>query len=192
MNKVMRAVLAALLMVSLLAAHSGFAETMTVEAPTASDPVAASLPDEYLEGLEGLEEIITQESEPEITEEPTAAPTAVPIPTEEPMETESPYTVSFVLPNGWTNTAKATVTIRITDSGNIGLQQAEYSLGNGWNDVTTEYFLSRDGKIDITVTENGTLNVRLTDPHGHVFEESTDVRAFDRTEPALQANIQSD
>ena len=82
MNKVMRAVLAALLMVSLLAAHSGFAEAMTVEAPTASDPVAASLPDEYLEGLEGLEEIITQESEPEITEEPTAAPTAVPIPTE--------------------------------------------------------------------------------------------------------------
>lgn len=192
MNKVMRAVLAALLMVSLLAAHSVFAEAMTVEAPTASDPVAASLPDEYLEGLEGLEEIITQESEPEITEEPTAAPTAVPIPTEEPMETESPYTVSFVLPNGWTNTAKATVTIRITDSGNIGLQQAEYSLVNGWNDVTTEYFLSRDGKIDITVTENGTLNVRLTDPHGHVFEESTDVRAFDRTEPALQANIQSE
>ena len=135
MNKVMRAVLAALLMVSLLAAHSVFAEAMIVEAPTASDPVAASLPDEYLEGLEGLEEIITQESEPEITEEPTAAPTAVPIPTEEPMETESPYTVSFVLPNGWTNTAKATVTIRITDSGNIGLQQAEYSLGNGWNDL---------------------------------------------------------
>lgn len=190
MNKVMRAVLAALLMISLLIAQSAIAEEgMTVEAPTASEPVAASLPEEYMEFLEG---ILPQDEEPENTEEPTAAPTAVPIPTEEPMETESPYTVSFVLPNGWTNTAKATVTIRITDSANIGMQQAEYSLGNGWTDVTTDYFLSRDGKIDFTVTGNGTLTVRMTDPHGHVFEESTDVRAFDRTEPALQANIQSE
>lgn len=187
MNKVMRALLTALLLMSFLVPQTGIAE----EPMTVSEPVAASLPEEYLEELGILEDIITQE-EPEIIEEPTAAPTAVPLPTEEPQEPESPYEISFVLPNGWTNTSKGTVTIQISDNGNVGTQKVEYSFGSNWMDITTDYFMSHNGSINISVSDNCTLTVRATDPHGHIFEERTEIRVFDRIEPTLHAQIRGE
>ena len=187
MNKVMRVLLAALLLMTFLMPQSGIAE----EPMTASEPVAASLPEEYAEQLGLLEEILTQE-EPETIEKPTTVPTAVPIPTEEPQETESPYSISFILPNGWTNVSKGTVTIRINDNGSIGVQKIEYRLGSDWTDITTDYFMSHNGDIDITVMNNGTLTVRTTNPRGQSFEESIDIQVFDRTEPTLQARIEGE
>jgi len=199
MNKVIRAALSGFMAVWLLMAPGALAEEPMV---VASEVEAASLPEDYEGAMGLLEELISsmveEESTPadaeetEITEEATPVPTAVPIPTEEPAEEITPYDVSFVLPSGWTNASRGTVTIQIADPGNLGLTKAEYNAGSGWQDVTTEYFMSRDGKINISVTENGTLNVRLTDPHGHVFEESTEVRCFDRIEPWLQASIRGE
>ncbi len=188
MNKVLGALLTAFLLLSFLMPQAGNAE----EPMTVSEPVAASLPEEYLEELGILEEILTQEDDPEISEEPAAVQTAVPIPTEEPQVTGSPYEISFVLPNGWTNVAKGTVTIQISDNQNVGTQKVEYSLGGSWTDITTDYFMSHNGKIDIIVTENCTLIVRASDPRGNTFEESTEIRVFDRTEPTLQAKIQGE
>ncbi len=183
MNKMMRALIAALLMMTLLLASTSMAE----EPMTVSEPAAASLPDEYFEqfGLPG--NIITQEDES--TEMPIAVPTAVPIPTEAPPEPDGEYEISFILPSAWTNTAKGTVTIQIADLGGTGIQKIEYNLGSGWTDITTDYFMSQNGNINIAVTENCTMSVRVTDPHGNTSENSTEIHVFDRTEPALQAVI---
>ena len=185
MNKMMRAVIAALLMACVLFAQTGIAE----EPMTISEVVAASLPDEYAEQLGILEEMITQEYEDESIETPTAAPTAVPLPTETPLEQETQYDISFVLPTAWTNVTKGMVTIQIADLSGAGVQRVEYGFGGNWNDITTDYFMSHNGNIDISVTDNGTLTVRITDPHGQTVEESIEVKVFDRTEPSLQAEI---
>lgn len=186
MNKVLGAMLTVFLLLSFLMPQAGHAE----EPMTVSEPVAASLPDEYFEELGGLlEEIITQEDTSEIVEEPTAVPTSVPIPTEEPQVIDSPYVISFVLPAAWTNAAKGTVTIQVVDNGNVGTQKIEYSVGGNWTDITTDYFMSHNGSININVTDNCRLAVRATDPHGHTFEENTEIRVFDRSEPTFQARI---
>ena len=191
MNKVMKAMLAGLMVVMLLTIQIGIAEEPMV---VAGELAAADLPDdeEYADELEILEQILSGLDEQESTDEPTAVPTAVPLPTDTPMVTESPYSVSFVLPNGWTNTAKGTVTIQITDNQGSGIQKVEYNFGSNWTDVTTEYFMSHDGKINATVTENGTITVRMTDPRGYTFEESQEIRVFDRIEPSIQAEIRGE
>ena len=185
MNKVLGAMLTAFLLLSFLMPQAGRAE----EPMTVSEPVAASLPEEYLEELGLLEEVFTQEGASETVEEPTVVPTSVPILTEEPQETDSPYVISFVLPAAWTNAAKGTVTIQVSDNENVGTQKIEYSLGGNWTDITTDYFMSHNGSININVTDNCRLTVRAADPRGIIFEESTEIHVFDRVEPMLQARI---
>ena len=105
MNKVLKAMLAGLFAVMLLTTPISIAEEPMV---VAGELAAAELPEdeEYAQAMEILEGILSGQEEPDAAEEPTAVPTAVPLPTETPAETESSYSVSFVLPNGWTNTAK--------------------------------------------------------------------------------------
>ena len=191
MNKVLKAMLAGLFAVMLLTTQISIAEEPMV---VAGELAAAELPEdeEYAQAMEILEGILSGQEEPDAAEEPTAVPTAVPLPTETPAETESSYSVSFVLPNGWTNTAKGTVTIQITDNSGSGIQKIEYNFGGNWTDVTTEYFMSHDGKINATVTENGTITVRMTDPRGFMSEESKEIRVFDRTEPGIRAEIRGE
>ena len=88
--------------------------------------------------------------------------------------------------------SKGTVTIQITDNSGSGIQKIEYNFGGNWTDVTTEYFMSHDGKINATVTENGTITVRMTDPRGFMSEESKEIRVFDRTEPGIRAEIRGE
>lgn len=195
MNNAMKAVLSGLLAVGLLMAPGAIAEEPMV---VAGEVEAASLPEDYEGAMGLLEDLITEAIQSEVpeetepAEEATPVPTAVPIPTEIPAETESPYTVSFILPNGWTNASRGTVTIQIADDGSLGLQKAEYNAGSGWTDIITDYFISRDGSVNVSVTGNGIITVRMTDPHGHVFEESKEIQVFDRSEPRVQAAIQNE
>ena len=167
---------------------------MVVEAPTAG---------EYSYDADGGLEIYDEVSYPgtdetdedlpkEYQEVPTAAPTAVPLPTEAPQETASTYTVSFMLPSVWTNAAKGTVTVRIDDDTGNGLQKVEYGLNGSWQDITADYYMAPNGDFSITVRENGKLTLRITDPHGNPFEESTEITTFDRAVPTLQASIEGE
>lgn len=185
-NNRMKRISATLLFTVLLmtGVFSAYAEApMIVSEPVASELVSAddtAYSDEQAEPVyEYAEETITET-------EPTAAPTAVPMPTEIPMETESPYKVDFILPNGWTNAAKTSVTVVITDSTSLGFMNAEYNTGNGWKNF------SANSEVSIPVAENTTLTVRLTDPHGHEFTEETEIGFFDRTAPDVQARIESE
>ena len=62
-----------------------------------------------------------------------------------------------------------------------------YRMNDGdWTDCEQ---LFDKGKAEIAVHENGTFTFRITDPHGHTFEESTRVAVIDRSAPTVQASI---
>lgn len=179
-------------------AFSALAEGSEAELlpPVVSGPVIevvtpssdAELPDTVPEGLP-------------VESEPTAVPTAVPVPTatpqpteeplptEIPMEQESPYIITVTAPNAWTNAAKASVVIELDAPSSMGFSKLEYNAGYEWKDISSEYYLAADNKVSITVTNDLELAVRITDPHGHVFEEKTELRIFDRTAPVVHAGI---
>ncbi len=211
MNKAIKAMLATTLAIGMLISTAGIAEeAMVVEPLTVSEPSAGEITEildtpeinNMSESEENPTEEPVQTAVPLPTEEPvqTAVPlpteepaqTAVPLPTEQPESSESIYTVSFLKTDTWTNSATGFITIQITDVTGTGIQKAEFNPGNGWTDITTDYYISNDGKISIPVSDNGTVTVRLTDPFGHTSEQSAEVNIFDRDEPAIQASIESE
>lgn len=168
---------------------------IVIEAPTVSEPTAGEYYGDADGGYEEFEEVAypgTEETSAEPFVQPTAAPTAVPLPTEVPQETEQLYSVFFSVPSVWTNAAKSTVSVQINDLTAIGFQSIEYSLNSSWQDITADYYLAANGDIAIPVKENGTLTIRITDPYGHSFEESTEISVFDRSAPTIQARIEGE
>ena len=159
-----------------------------LQAPVVSEPtvevVSPSADSEATEAPEAVPSDIP-------TTVPTAAPTAVPIPTEIPVETESPYEVAVLTPIGWTNAAKATVTLSIVERAGLGVQQLEIALNDQWEDLTLDYASAVNGELELTITENATLYVRVTDPHSHQFTEESELQVFDRTPPTVNAGIVS-
>ena len=124
----------------------------------------------------------------EIVEE-TDVPTAEPDPTEVPMESTSPYKVVFTVPSGWTGENSADVTVSVNYLSGLAVSKAEYKLDGGWIDMTDQL---NGGKATISVSDNGTLTLRLMDPHGHAFKETVEISCFDRTAPVVTAKIDSD
>lgn len=185
----------ALFMIGIIPCAMAEESGVVVEAPTVSEPTAGDYSGDADGGYEEFEEITYPGMEEETEEsviQPTAAPTAVPPPTDIPQETEQLYSVSFSVPSVWTNAAKSTVSVQINDLTAIGIQCIEYSLNSSWQDITTDYYLAANGDISVPVRENGTFTIRITDPHGHVFEESTEISIFDRGAPTIQARIEGE
>ena len=110
-----------------------------------------------------------------------------PAPTEVPMESVSPYRIILTAPGGWTSGNGAVMKVSITDKDRLGWQKIEYRM-NGGNWVDCENLFA-DGRAELTLHENGTFTLRVTDPHGHAFEESADVKCIDLTAPVLTASI---
>lgn len=104
-----------------------------------------------------------------------------------PMESRSPYRVVLTVPGGWSNSNSATVQVSITDKDNLGWYRIEYRMNeSSWIDCENQF---AGGKAGITVRENGTFTLRITDPHGQRFEESAQVGCIDLTAPVLSATI---
>lgn len=125
----------------------------------------------------------TPSTEPEPTEEP------VPLPTVEPTHAPEPaYTIVITPPTGWRNTASAQVRIEITDEHGTGWDSVRASTGSaGWTDLTEAF---RQGNTaELEVADNGTLVVRVTDPHGGYHEEQAKINCFDRQAPTVTAGI---
>lgn len=110
-----------------------------------------------------------------------------PAPTEVPMESVSPYRIILSAPGGWTSGNGAVMKVSITDKDRLGWQRIEYRMDDGnWVDCEN---LFADGRAELTLHENGTFTLRVTDPHGHAFEESAEVTCIDLTAPVLTASI---
>jgi len=62
-----------------------------------------------------------------------------------------------------------------------------YRMNDGdWTDCEQLFDKS---KAEIAVHENGMFTFRITDPHGHTFEESIRVAVIDRSAPTVKASI---
>ena len=99
----------------------------------------------------------------------------------------SPYRIVLVAPGSWTNSNTAVVQVTIIDINGIGWQKIEYRMNqNAWTDCENRF----DGnKADITVRENGTLSLRVTDPSGQQYEETTQIITIDEAAPGVTASI---
>ncbi len=94
-------------------------------------------------------------------------------------------TISINSPGGWYNDTAA-VTFAVSDvahTGNfeIAMIQAKVGQNGSWTDVT------EDRKL--TVSENCTVYVLVTDQKGNTYERSRAIRCFDTAKPTLNAAV---
>ena len=106
---------------------------------------------------------------------------------ETPVLPGNPYRIVLVAPGGWTNNNGAEIKATVTDKNSIGWQKIEYRMNGGsWTDCED---LFDKGKAEITVHENGTFMLRVTDPYDRTFEETAQVSSIDLSAPLVSANI---
>ena len=102
-------------------------------------------------------------------------------------EEVNPYRIVLTAPGGWTNNNAAVIKVSITDRGNIGWQRIEYRMNSGgWLDCED---LFDQGKAEITVHDNGSFALRVTDPSGKTYEETATVTTIDLSAPVVTAAI---
>ena len=102
-------------------------------------------------------------------------------------EEANPYRIVLTAPGGWTNNNAAVIKVSITDRSNIGWQRIEYRMNSGgWLDCED---LFDQGKAEITVHDNGSFAMRVTDPTGKTFEETATVTTIDLSAPVVTAAI---
>ena len=102
-------------------------------------------------------------------------------------EEVNPYRIVLTAPGGWTNNNAAVIKVSITDRGNIGWQRIEYRMNSGgWLDCED---LFDQGKGEITVHDNGSFALRVTDPSGKTYEETATVTTIDLSAPTVTAEI---
>ena len=98
----------------------------------------------------------------------------------------APYRIVLTAPGGWNRSNSAVITVNVKDEQNLGWYQMAYRMNDGdWTDCEQLFDKS---KAEIAVHENGMFTFRITDPHGHTFEESTRVAVIDRSAPIVQAS----
>lgn len=99
----------------------------------------------------------------------------------------APYRIVLTASGGWNRSNSAVITVNVKDEQNLGWYQMAYRMNDGdWTDCEQLFDKS---KAEIAVHENGMFTFRITDPHGHTFEESTRVAVIDRSAPTVQASI---
>lgn len=94
-------------------------------------------------------------------------------------------TININKPDGWFNDS-ATVTFTVSDvahTGNfeIAMIQAKVGQNGSWTDVT------EDRKL--TISENCTVYVLVTDQKGNTYERNRAIKCFDTTKPTLNAAV---
>ena len=81
----------------------------------------------------------------------------------------APYRIVLTAPGGWNRSNSAVITVNVKDEQNLGWYQMAYRMNDGdWTDCEQLFDKS---KAEIAVHENGMFTFRITDPHGHTFEE---------------------
>ncbi len=97
--------------------------------------------------------------------------------------------MTFSIPKNWTNAASASIKVRVADKQMVGWQKVEVKIKNAWQDVTQRFIDVQDDKIELEVSDNGKLIVRVTDMQGNEFTEDANINCFDRQPPTVTAGI---
>ena len=135
--------------------------------------------------------VYAQTTETQATEEPLSeTQTQQETPTDQSEETvqeteKAPQVeIQISAPEGWQG-EEAEITILAEDTAQSGIRfekiEARAGKSGNWEDVTEEKTL--------TVTDNCTVYVRVTDSKGGSYEENRDIQCFDREKPTLAASM---
>ncbi len=101
----------------------------------------------------------------------------------------SPYRIVLTVPGGWTNNNTAVIKVSVTDREHLGWHSVVYRMNDkSWIDCQE---LFEQDRAQITVHENGTFALRITDPSGHQFVETAQVTTIDTTAPTVTAAVQN-
>ena len=138
------------------------------------------------------------EPEDQPTDEPGETPAEQP--TEEPAQTEEPpapvdlktmFKVEIKVPADWTNVKVKNIRVKITPLTGSAWDKVKYRLDSGdWVEIK-EKFTLLDGYyyVDIEVSENAVITVRLMDAEGNFMDEKKEIRIFDRLAPVVTAGF---
>ena len=159
-----------------------------------ADPTEAPIEDPTEAPTEEPTEAPTEEpaTEPaeEPTEEPTTEPTDTPVqPT--PVIMDQLFKIEIVAPKNWTNDKTRKVRVKVWQLTDETWARAQYKLDNGDWAVTKEKFTLLDGYyyVDLELTDNCLLTVRLNIESGVFMDEKKEIRIFDRTAPIITAGF---
>ena len=104
-------------------------------------------------------------------------------------DSASPYRIVLTVPGGWTNNNTAVIKVSVTDREHLGWHSIVYRMNDkNWIDCQE---LFEQNRAQITVHENGTFALRITDPGGHQFVETAQVTTIDTTAPTVTAAVQN-
>ncbi len=104
-------------------------------------------------------------------------------------DSASPYRIVLTVPGGWTNNNTAVIKVSVTDREHLGWHSIVYRMNDkNWIDCQE---LFEQNRAQITVHENGTFALRITDPSGHQFVETAQVTTIDKTAPTVTAAVQN-
>ena len=119
-------------------------------------------------------------------EEQTAKP-------EQPVDLKSLFQVELKVPAGWFNLPEKAVRLKITPKSEALWDKIFCRLDDGeWVEIK-DRFSFQDGYyyLDLTVTANGSMSVRLTNAAGDYFDTQKEIRIFDHRPPEVTAGIKN-
>ena len=158
----------------------------------------AELPEEFPAGNPSQED--PTPSDDEQGEEPAQATNAPVSPTEnptvqpeQPADLKSLFLVEIKVPAGWFNLPEKAVRLKITPKSEALWDKIFCRLDNGeWMEIK-DRFSFQDGYyyLDLTVTANGSMSVRLMDAAGDYFDTQKEIRIFDHRPPEVTAGIKN-
>lgn len=98
------------------------------------------------------------------------------------------YSINIVAPSGW-HTKTAKVEIRVADDNGTGWKKVEAKIErNGSPEDLTDAFAG-GGRVYVTISENCTVYVTVTDQDGKATTKSRYIECFDRTAPTVKTGI---
>ena len=137
---------------------------------------------------EGSEEnqTLPDEESPEQTDEPaqTEEPPA-------PIDLKTMFKLEIKMPADWTNAKAKNVRIKITPLSGSDWDKVKYKLDSGdWVEIKEKFTLLDDYYyVDLEVTDNAVMTVRLLDAEGNFMDEQKEIRIFDRLAPVVTAGF---
>ena len=129
---------------------------------------------------------VTSGEEPAATNTPAEGPEQP-----APVDLKDLFLVEIKVPAGWFNLPEKAVRVKITPRSEALWSKVLNRLNDGeWTEIK-EKFSFQDGYyfIDLTVTENGTMSIRLMNDAGDYFDTSKEIRIFDHRPPEVTAGI---
>ena len=133
----------------------------------------------------------TAEPTAEPTEEPTTEPTQEPAQPTDPVDMTALFKIEIVPPKNWSNEKTQKVRVKVWQKTDLSWDRAQYKLDSGdWN-VIKDRFTLLDGYyyVDLEMTDNALLTVRLNIESGVFMDEKKEIRIFDRTAPVVTAGF---